>query len=144
MEHVGRLLKRIHTIMEQNFNNMLNQYDLTAAQLDVLIVLLSSQDAPMCQKQIEDRLMLKNPTVTGMLNRLETKGFITRTPLDTDRRYNQIARTERARELGAALLNSARANDERMLAGFDAAELGRLGDYLNRILDNHTDRGGCE
>ena len=39
MEHVGRLLKRIHMIMDRNFNNMLNQYDLTAAQLDVLMPL---------------------------------------------------------------------------------------------------------
>ena len=131
MEHVGRLLKRIHMIMDRNFNNMLNQYDLTAAQLDVLIPLFRSHG------------MLKNPTVTGTLKRLEAKGFIVRTPLETDRRYNQITLTERARELDAALLNSIHTNDARMLAGFDETERTQLFDYLSRIIDNLADKGGC-
>lgn len=143
MEHVGRLLKRIYMIMDRNFNNMLNQYDLTAAQLDVLIPLFRSHGKPMCQKEIESTLMLKNPTVTGTLKRLEAKGFIVRTPLETDRRYNQITLTERARELDAALLNSIHTNDARMLAGFDETERTQLFDYLSRIIDNLADKGGC-
>lgn len=143
MEHIGRLLKRIHMIMERNFNSTLNQFDLTVSQLDVLMPLFRNQGKPMCQREIESTLRLKNPTVTGTLNRLEAKGFIVRTPLDTDRRYNQITLTERARELDAALLNSIHTNDARMLAGFDEAERARLVSYLNRIIDNLADGRGC-
>ena len=63
--------------------------------------------------------------------------------LETDRRYNQITLTERARELDAALLNSIHTNDARMLAGFDETERTQLFDYLSRIIDNLADKGGC-
>lgn len=96
-KHVGRQFKRIHMIMDYNFNSVVARYDLTTAQADMLILLFHNKGTPMCQKDIEERLGLKNPTVTGTLKRLEAKGFIKRVPLESDHRFNQITPTPRAR-----------------------------------------------
>ena len=82
-KHVGRQFKRIHMIMDYNFNSVVARYDLTTAQADMLILLFHNKGTPMCQKDIEERLGLKNPTVTGTLKRLEAKGFIERVPLES-------------------------------------------------------------
>ena len=36
-KHVGRQFKRIHMIMDYNFNSVVARYDLTTAQADMLI-----------------------------------------------------------------------------------------------------------
>ena len=53
------------------------KYDLTKSQIDVLRILRFSNH-PLCQKDIQDFLHVTNPTVTGLLNRLESKGLIKR------------------------------------------------------------------
>lgn len=140
--NVGRQLKRIHVAMDNRFNSVISRYDLTTAQADMLILLFHNKGTPMCQKDIEERLGLKNPTVTGTLKRLEAKGFIKRVPLESDHRFNQITPTPRAWELDSELLKTIRTNDERMLNGFSDEERAQLDDYLNRIIENLTEKGG--
>ena len=127
-------------IMDYNFNSVVARYDLTTAQADMLILLFHNKGTPMCQKDIEERLGLKNPTVTGTLKRLEAKGFIKRVPLESDHRFNQITPTPRAWELDSELLKTIRTNDERMLNGFSDEERAQLDDYLNRIIENLTEK----
>ena len=136
MEHIGRKFRNISRISERDFNNKLAEYDLTHSQMDVLILLFRRKDLPVCQRDIEEGLGLKNPTVTGILNRLEAKGFIRRETLAGDRRCNRIVVTENAKELDKALLASIHANDERMLRGFTEEESAFLADCLDRIIMN--------
>lgn len=142
MEHIGRQLRRIHMIMDRNFNNLVAKYDLTTAQADMLILLFRNRGTPMCQKDIENRLALKNPTVTGTLKRLEAKGFIERVPLKSDHRFNQITPTAKAWELDAAILDSIHRNNAQMLQDFSDDERKAINQYLARIIDNLTRNGG--
>ena len=138
-KHVGRQFKRIHMIMDYNFNSVVARYDLTTAQADMLILLFHNKGMPMCQKDIEERLGLKNPTVTGTLKRLEAKGFIERVPLESDRRFNQITPTPHAWELDSEILNLIHTSEARMLSGFSDEERAQLNDYLSRIIANLTE-----
>lgn len=140
--YVGRQLKRIHMIMDYSFNSVIARYDLTIAQADMLILLFHNKGRPMCQKDIEEKLGLKNPTVTGTLKRLEAKGFIERVPLESDRRFNQITPTPRAWEMDAAILDTIRKSNAQMLRGFDKSECDALCGYLNRIIANLSEQGG--
>jgi DNA-binding MarR family transcriptional regulator len=142
MEHIGHLLKQIHVIMDNNFNSVVARYGLTTAQVDMLILLFRNNGKPMCQKEIESKLHLKNPTVTGTLKRLESKGFVKRVPLDSDRRYNQITPTSRALELDAELLGIIHRSEALMTEGFADEEREALTDALHRIIDNLTRQGG--
>ena len=52
-------------------NEGLKKYDLTKSQRDVLGYLHFTDKDPVIQKDIEEHFHISNPTVTGILNRLE-------------------------------------------------------------------------
>lgn len=77
-EHYGFYLKRIHLEIDQRMNEKLKDLNLTKSQLDILLYLLRHQDENISQRDIEKKFSISNPTVTGILNRLEAKGYIER------------------------------------------------------------------
>lgn len=135
MDNISMLLKQIHTTTKRRLNSAMQKYNLTPAQLGVLS-LLHMKGVPVCQREIEKELMLQNPTVTGILDRLEAKGFITRSLLESDHRFNQIALTPQAAAMGNKLTNSLRGYEGVLLKGFSEAEKALLSEYLRRIIDN--------
>ena len=50
---------------------------------------------PVIQKDIEEHFHISNPTVTGILNRLEQKGFIERKQSLKDKRVRTIVLTKK-------------------------------------------------
>ena len=144
MKPIGGLFKRINTLGGQNFNAVLAQYDLTISQLDILVTLFRNCGKPLHQRDIEQRLMLKNPTVTGTLKRLEAKGYIARSQSDEDRRYNVISLTDKARRLDDDLTRSRLENDARMTRGFSESEKEALIGYLERVIENLGGNGGID
>lgn len=74
--------------------------------------------------------------MTRMLDRLEKKGFVTRTRSDADRRIVELRLTERGHDAAARLpaIGAAVLNDQ--LHGFSRAELDLLIAMLARIVGN--------
>lgn len=70
---VGFMFKQINNIYEKEFNNLLRGIGITSSQCAVLDYLLGSSKEFVNQKDIEKALSLKNPTVTGILKRLDEK-----------------------------------------------------------------------
>ena len=68
---VGFMFKQINTIYEKEFNNRLRKLGITSSQCAVLDYLFNASIEEVTQKDIEKALNLKNPTVTGILKRLE-------------------------------------------------------------------------
>lgn len=90
----------------------------------------------MNQRDIEEELHLSNPTVTGILKRMERKGFITRVVGSKDRRYREVRLTEKCVQLGERLPPSAEVMLEQMFQGFTPQEFDTLNRMLLRLLDN--------
>ena len=65
----------------------------------VLTFLLKSQDKTIIQKDIEEYLELRHPTIIGILQRMEAKGLIVSTVDQQDKRQKIIALTDSAFEL---------------------------------------------
>ncbi len=87
---VGFMFKQINNIYEKEFNNLLRGIGITSSQCAVLDYLLGSSKEFVNQKDIEKALSLKNPTVTGILKRLNKKRI---------RWQFQVIRTKDARTL---------------------------------------------
>ena len=75
-------------------NEGLKKYDLTKTQRDILGYLHFTDKNPVIQKDIEEHFHISNPTVTGILNRLEQKGFIERKQSLKDKRVRTIVLTK--------------------------------------------------
>ena len=93
------LLTSIQHIMNKRFNSHLEQMDLTVTQLNVLIFVIDSYGSEINQRDIERGFHLTNPTVTGILKRLEAKGFVKRVTSQSDARSKIITATDYAVEI---------------------------------------------
>jgi len=90
----GSKIKHLNKIMEKNFNKALEEYNLTAQQARTLFFLIHHNEGEgeieINQRDIEREFNLTNPTVSGILLRLEEKGYIQRITSQKDGRYKKI------------------------------------------------------
>lgn len=81
------------TVIEQQLRSMFrNQFEVTLPQFDVLAE-LERTGKPMTMSELSRKLMVSNGNVTGVIDRLERAGLVTRTRAEHDRRIQYIALT---------------------------------------------------
>lgn len=133
---LSKQLRMINNKFREVSDRNLQKYNLTAAQLDVLVYLKCSKDAEIHQRQIEQWFRLKNPTVTGLLNRLEEKGFILRRTRPEDKRYRVVELTEKGEQLLGQMWEEYRMLENRIYSCLSGEELEVLTGLLDRILNS--------
>ena len=75
--HVGLLIKFLNNSITNEINRNLLKFNLTATQHEVLVYILKNENKrDVFQKDVEKHLKLTNPTITGIIKRLEEKGMI--------------------------------------------------------------------
>lgn len=72
----GALLKQINDILEKNANNALREQNLTISQSGVLLLLDEKEDKTATFKELEKSFGVSQPTMVGILSRLEQKGLV--------------------------------------------------------------------
>mgnify|MGYP000960971883 CR=1 FL=1 len=76
-EHVGLLVKFINGRVVNKINKNLSKFNLTRVQHEILCFIDKNEhEGDVFQKDIEKCLKLTNPTVTGIVKRLEEKEMI--------------------------------------------------------------------
>lgn len=111
------------------------EFDLTKSQIDVLRVLGNAEE-PMCQRDIQDALHVTNPTVTGLLNRMEKKGFIVRVTDKEDRRVHYIELTDKAKEFNKMTKDYFTELDKQIRHGLTDKQMDQFQHTLAIILKN--------
>lgn len=96
-----REIKMVQIMFDQNLTRILSKFDLTSTQAPVLKMIseYEKEGKELGQKDIEEFFHLKNPTVTGILDRLEKKKFIVRKVSKDDRRKRIITLTKKSRQI---------------------------------------------
>ncbi len=135
----GRLFKQIYILHEMNYIKNTKQKQVTPAQMDILFFLLSRKDQEVTQKDIEGALRLSNPTVTGLLNRMEEKGLIRRVKKEQDRRYRLIQMTDQSRDYMEYLKYARRKGEETIMKGMTTEQVETLRSLLKMVLKNLTE-----
>ena len=136
---IGFVVKQINNIYEKEFNNQLRGLGITASQAAVLDSLFNSSKEVVNQKDIEKALSLKNPTVTGILKRLDEKGFVLSVPSTKDKRCKNIYPTEKAYDIQRKMENYRRKIDKKLTVGMTKKEIDALEKMLARVLYNVSD-----
>lgn len=138
MQHnnTGFYIKRISDYIESDANRALEQYGITCSQARVLSFLLKSQDKATIQKDIEDYLELKHPTVIGILQRMEAKGIIVSTVDSKDKRQRIITLTDSAFELEKRIADHVEDAEQRMAEGMTQEELDTIKLLLHKVYKN--------
>lgn len=135
-ESIGFMIKQINNEFEKNYNQRLKSVGVTASQAAVLNYLFHSNKEENSQRDIERSLNLKNPTVTGLLKRLDEKGYVLCVPNATDRRRNNVYLTEKAYDIQRRLEADRKKIDRQLTLGMTKKEQEALRKVLAKVLEN--------
>lgn len=133
---IGFLFKQINTLYEKEFNHRLRTLGITSSQCEVIDFLLHSEEEEVTQRDIERALNLKNPTVTGLLKRLDEKGFILVVPSNKDKRCKNVYLTGKAYDIQKRMEMDRKKLDKMLTIGMTKKEVEALNKMLNKVLYN--------
>lgn len=77
---------RTAEVISQHVASLLKSFDLSANQYNVLRILRGSRDTGLTCGQIGERMISRDPDITRLLDRLESRGLIARERSEADRR----------------------------------------------------------
>jgi len=115
--------------------NALTQMELTAAQGHIMGFLHHRQQPP-CSRDVEEAFHLSHPTVSGLLSRLEKKGFIEFRQDSEDRRCKRIYILPKGQECLEMMHQTIRGNEERLVQDFTEEERIQFAHLLERAIAN--------
>jgi DNA-binding MarR family transcriptional regulator len=95
-----RALRRIIQAVDIHSRKLASQHKITGPQLVTLLCV--AQEGPLTTSEIGKSVHLSNSTVVGILDRLESKGLVTRARGTRDRRLVHVTATDKAQELIAS------------------------------------------
>ena len=116
--------------------------ELTASQGHIMAY-LAHREQPPCPRDIEAEFQLSHPTVSGILSRLEQKGFIEMRPDAQDRRCKRIYVLEKGSQLHETMHCTIRENEEKLVQNFSEEEKELFRSLLLKAIDN-VDGGQCK
>lgn len=130
------MLKILNNVFEKEANKKLGNMQLTRSQISVLIYIYKNKEKEIYQKDIEINFKLKNPTVTGLLTRLENKGFVSRIKGKDDARYKRIVLTEKSIKFAEDMKNSSKEILNKLTRNISEDELNLMEKILEKMLSN--------
>ena len=132
---IGHLLKMISITLEARSNNEIRSQGLTFGQMRVIMSLLERGGSE-TQRRLEEALGVSHATMTGLVQRLAQKGYVTSTVDDYDRRQRIISVTELGAQQKLCAKEHARRCEQKLTEGMTDDERRQLRNLLGRVYDN--------
>ncbi|MFJ8440526.1 MarR family winged helix-turn-helix transcriptional regulator [Kitasatospora griseola] len=126
------LMARLVGLFHREYEEAAAARSLTGAQAKVLALL---RRGPMPMRHIAQTLSCEPSNVTGIVDRLEGRGFVTRESDPQDRRVKLVVATDTGLSASSELRESLNFARE-PLAALEASERAQLRDLLRRMLDS--------
>lgn len=141
---IARRIKIISNTFARNGNCALEEHNLTYAQRGIMLYLAECGHKVVHQKEIEEMFRLTNPTVTGILNRLEEKGLISRRIDAKDRRCRAVGLTPKGEEVLKSMGDALHHTEEQLFGCLDDGEEAKLLELLDKVASaTGSWKGGC-
>lgn len=136
----GTLISQIHQISQRVWFSILKRNgleDLAGARGRVIFALWQEDSIPV--KQLVDKTSLDKATLTGVLNRMERDGLVSRTHSEEDRRTVIISRTKKDEMYKGYVPHVSGEMNGIFYKGFSNKEIVDFEELLKRILSNLKD-----
>lgn len=137
---IGHLIKILSERLRARGDEHLKKYDLTTVQMHVMWF-VHMHDGAVSQKEIEQFLQVSHPTVTGLISRMEKKGFLTSGINPQDKRSRLIRTTEKSNRVRDGAIRHKAEMERTIRQGLSAEEISELQRMLLVIYRN---LGGTE
>ena len=133
---LARKLKMIDESIKRKANNDLVEMDLTLVQHHTLVYLVRQPEHTAELKAIEREFRVSQPTVAGIAQRLEAKGYVEALGCPTDKRIKLIRLTPQGEELCRRSWEKMKSRAAGMTAGISEEELAELERLLEIVYHN--------
>lgn len=127
-------LTKVNRKLRTLFDARVKMHGLTLARARLLVHLAKEEGAT--QTELANALEVEQPSMVGLIDGLEKKGFVTRRAVEGDRRARGIFLTEAARAEADAILAFAGELREQVLEGVDEMDLMVATRVLQRVARN--------
>lgn len=124
---------RMHRTIAEN---TMQTYGLHRTQHMLLVHLLRSEGQTVSQKNLAEVFHISPAAVTNSLQKLEKKGWVSRTTSATDNRYHNIAITDAGKEILRQTRDQFIQVDAMAFAGITREELQAFSSCLQKITEN--------
>ncbi|MFC8450908.1 MarR family winged helix-turn-helix transcriptional regulator [Kitasatospora sp. NPDC057223] len=142
MAVIGRM-KRLHQLIEAELRRTFAAHGLDAASFDVLATLRRSGPShSLTPAALMRSAMVTSGAITQRLDRLESRGLVTRTPSETDGRVVHVALSAEGLALIDRALPDHVATEHRLLAALTPDRRDTLADTLRDLLQSLGDDSG--
>ena len=127
--NVGRVMRRVYDYYEQR----LSPFGLTTSQYFVFNALWMGDGISI--GELGERVYLDSSTLTGIIDRMETSGYVERRPNPDDRRSVLVFLTSKAREMGPRILKFADELDATLRQQFSQEEMDTFEQVLRALAE---------
>ncbi|HBC98829.1 MAG TPA: MarR family transcriptional regulator [Lachnoclostridium sp.] len=115
----------------------LNHYNITRSQWIALYYIKNNN--MITQKQLADKMSLKEPSVVRLLDKMELYGWVNRISSNDDKRMKFLVLTDSGKEIETAMLDVAEKFKSDVLNGISLEDLDVFKATLNKMLINIED-----
>ena len=140
---IGAKLKVLSCAFGQEANRRAAEVGLTGSQSFFLSYLVHHRDQPVYPRDLEREFEFSHPTVSGILSRLEKKGFVTFRAGETDKRRKQILITEEGLQAHGAVVRHLNDIEQQALSGMTEKEIAELHRLLSLAAENLGMTAAC-
>jgi len=133
--HYGHQARILHWCTDQAVTRALEAMDLTSAQGHIM-GFLAHREEPPCPRDIEEAFHLSHPTVSGLLSRLEKKGFLEMRTDEKDRRCKRIYVLPKGTECNDSMHQAMTNIEDQLVSGFTEEEQALFESLLDRAIAN--------
>jgi DNA-binding MarR family transcriptional regulator len=135
-DYLPALLAQAHFVIAREFHAIVRTKGFTVSEWRVLASLAGSGPVPI--GRLAQIAVMKQPTVTRVLDRQELRGEVRRLAHATDRRITLVTITPKGTRLVAQLIKLAREHEERVLQPFGMPAAAELKMTLKTMIALHA------
>jgi len=140
-DYLPALLAQASHVISGEFHRVVRAKGFTVSEWRVLASLAGGE--AMSVGQLAQVTVMKQPTVTRVLDRMEERGQVKRVASTGDRRVTLVRITPAGNRLVSLLVPLAEDHERRVLEPFGLARAAELKQTLRRMIDLHKDSAGA-
>ena len=119
--------------VEEQVKQALKEHDLTHSQLNVLYILKENDPNPVSNSDINQRILVKSPDLTRLLDRLVKKNLVDRQICPENRRKMNIKLTKHGKQVFKEANNDAKRSVNNFFENLTEKEAGQLREIMRKV-----------
>jgi DNA-binding MarR family transcriptional regulator len=117
------LISKVYQKLIINLQKSFSESGIEATPIQVMLLFFLQHNNGLSLTQISQGLMLENPTVTGLIDRLEKLGYVKRADHPNDRRVYLVHLTEKGNKVANKALPIVKRLNEEIKKGYSKEEV---------------------